>query len=103
MRGDFRFVVVSVTNGVQDLAPALAGYRARLMALAIVNTNTPGLLTVYSGVVPVTGDMSLIAGGVFVLPFSIAGWAQTATGAALRIGIAGVVTGCAVYEYVPDV
>lgn len=107
MRDNYLFAPVTAPNGDNTLVPALAGHRIRVIACALAHGTTATEVRFESGAggAALTGSMVFAPGVALVLPFTAVGWFQTATGALLNLEVAGAtvaVTGCVVYEYIPD-
>lgn len=93
-------VVSAATGGDNTLVAAVTATKIRVLALVLVasgGANTVRLESDASGTA-ITGQMDIVDNGQLVLPYSPAGWGETAAGKLLNLelsagtSVAGVLT-----------
>lgn len=91
----------AATLGDNTLVAAVAGKKIRVLALALVASGGANTARLESGAggSALTGQMSLAANGVLVLPHNPTGWCETAAAALLNLELSAAtsVDGCLTY------
>lgn len=96
-------VIDAASSGDNTIVAAVSGKKIRVLALSLV---AAGAVTARfesgAGGTALTGQMSMAANGVLVLPLNEAGWFETAAGSLLNLELGGAVSvdGCLVYQEV---
>ena len=99
-----KYAKISIAAGVTDgpLVPAVTGMKIRVLALAATQTaDGAATMEFNSASTPLTGEIASVTQTSLVMPFSPAGWFETAAGEALTLTTAAIgVYGCLVYDEV---
>jgi hypothetical protein len=100
-----KYAKITAAIGTTSLVAAVTGTKIRVLALVLTQEpNAAGSVTFKSASTAITGEMlTLTVPHHLVLPFSPAGWFETAAGEALQITAVGTIAnGTLVYDEVSD-
>jgi len=95
--------IISVAGDTRELVAAVTGSKIRVLSLALEQEpNASGTFQFASASTVITGVFKTISQRAYVvMPFSPAGWFETAAGEALNVIVGGTdLGGCLVYEEV---
>lgn len=89
-----KFAAIDVAaSGDNTLVAAVTGKKLRVLSLALVAAGAVvARLESGAGGTALTGQMTLGANGILVLPFNPEGWFETAAGALLNLELGGAVS-----------
>lgn len=94
-------VIDAASSGDNTLVSAVTGKKIRVLACILVMTGTAVTIRFESGAsgTALTGQMTPLQGGGFVLPFNPLGWFETAAGSLLNLELGGAQSadGCLTY------
>ena len=100
-RGQKYAKIISAAGDTRLLVAAVTGAKIRVLALALEQEpDAAATFQFLSGSTAISGEFLTISSRIyFVLPFSPAGWFETASSEALNVVVAGTALGgCLVYD-----